>query len=82
MFFGSFADDFNGFQAVVANVISTFKAQGITRLLIDLTNNGGQLFQFSRTFHFTFSPVHLLGGYVCLGQFLHQYLAGSSFGYP
>jgi C-terminal processing protease CtpA/Prc len=22
------------------------------------------------------------GGYICLGQFLHQYLAGSNIGYP
>jgi hypothetical protein len=38
------------------------KAAGVTKLLIDLTNNRG--------------------GFVCLGQFLHQYFAGSDFGYP
>jgi hypothetical protein len=38
------------------------KAAGVTKLLIELTNNRG--------------------GFVCLGQFLHQYFAGSDFGYP
>lgn len=63
MFVGSFSpDDYNGFQSDVADAIAEFKQAGVTRLLIDLSNNGG--------------------GYVCLGEFLHQYLAGESFGYP
>ncbi|KAH9947801.1 hypothetical protein B0H21DRAFT_876506 [Amylocystis lapponica] len=63
MFVGSFEpNDPVGFQKDVVSAISQFQSSGVTRLLIDLTNNGG--------------------GYVCLGQFLHQYLAGSNIGYP
>ncbi|KAJ6613551.1 hypothetical protein B0H10DRAFT_2047628 [Mycena sp. CBHHK59/15] len=62
MFIGSFEGDFEGFQTDTVSAISAFQAAGVTKLLIDLTNNGG--------------------GFVCLGQFLHQYLAGTDFGYP
>ncbi|KAL0946153.1 hypothetical protein HGRIS_012416 [Hohenbuehelia grisea] len=62
MFVGSFGGDFNQFQRDTVAAIKQFKASGVTRLLLDLTNNGG--------------------GFVCLGQFLHQYLAGSKIGYP
>jgi hypothetical protein len=62
MFVGSFGGDFNGFMSDVAGAIGDFKKAGVTKLLIDLTNNGG--------------------GYVCLGQYLFQYLSGSDFGYP
>ncbi|PCH36916.1 hypothetical protein WOLCODRAFT_109384 [Wolfiporia cocos MD-104 SS10] len=63
MFVGSFSpDDYYAFQYDVADAIAAFQAAGATRLIIDLTNNGG--------------------GYVCLGEFLHQYLAGSNFGFP
>ncbi|THU97635.1 hypothetical protein K435DRAFT_753812 [Dendrothele bispora CBS 962.96] len=63
MFVGSFEpDDFDQFQTDVVDAIDSFKAAGVTRLLIDLTNNGG--------------------GFVCLGQFLFQYLAGAKIGYP
>ncbi|KAF9467146.1 hypothetical protein BDZ94DRAFT_1249683 [Collybia nuda] len=62
MFVGSFGGDFDGFQSDTVAAINSFKAAGVTQLLIDLTNNGG--------------------GFVCLGQFLHQYLSGSNFGYP
>ncbi|KAF9261734.1 hypothetical protein L218DRAFT_980860 [Marasmius fiardii PR-910] len=63
MFVGSFSPlSFEGFQADVVAAINAFKKAGVTRLLIDLSNNGG--------------------GYVCLGQFLFQYLAGSKIGYP
>ncbi|KAJ7291209.1 hypothetical protein C8J57DRAFT_1271818 [Mycena rebaudengoi] len=62
MFIGSFGGDFAGFQTDVVSAVSAFKAAGVTKLLIDLTNNGG--------------------GFVCLGQFLHQYLAGTRIGYP
>lgn len=62
MFVGTFEpSDYNGFQTDVVSAIDTFKAAGVKKLIIDLTNNGG--------------------GYVCLGVFLHQYLAGSKFGY-
>ena len=54
--------DTDNFQTSIVQGIAAFKAAGVTRLIIDVTGNGG--------------------GYVCLGQFLHQYLAGSSFGYP
>ncbi|KAG7095916.1 hypothetical protein E1B28_006600 [Marasmius oreades] len=63
MFVGSFGPlDFDQFQADVVAAIDAFKKAGVTRLLIDLSNNGG--------------------GFVCLGQFLFQYLAGSKIGYP
>ncbi|KAI0058369.1 hypothetical protein BV25DRAFT_1287154 [Artomyces pyxidatus] len=62
LFVGSFDDDIDQFQIDASTAITTLKAAGATRLLIDLTNN--------------------LGGFICLGFFLHQYLAGSSFGYP
>lgn len=79
MFVGSFEpDDFNGFQSDVVATITAFKAAGVSRLLIDLTNNGGQP-------HFQCMLSHLItgtGGFVCLGQFLHQYLAGAKIGNP
>ncbi|KAJ6588363.1 hypothetical protein B0H19DRAFT_1248035 [Mycena capillaripes] len=62
MFIGSFEGDFEGFQTDTVSAISAFKDAGVTRLIIDLSNNGG--------------------GFVCLGQFLHQYLAGTRIGYP
>ncbi|OCH94582.1 hypothetical protein OBBRIDRAFT_100132 [Obba rivulosa] len=63
MFVGSFEpDDFNGFQFDVEAAIKQFKAEGVSQVLIDLSNNGG--------------------GFVCLGQFLHEYLAGSKIGNP
>ena len=62
MFVGSFEGDFVQFQTDTVSAINAFKAAGVSRLIIDLSNNGG--------------------GFVCLGQFLHQYLAGANFGYP
>ncbi len=62
MFVGSFEGDFDAFMSDTVQAINAFKDAGVTRLILDLTNNGG--------------------GFVCLGQFLFQYLAGSSFGYP
>ncbi|KAL0065781.1 hypothetical protein AAF712_007269 [Marasmius tenuissimus] len=66
MFVGSFSPSgdtgFNDFQADVVAATGTFKAAGVTRLLIDVSNNSG--------------------GFVCLGQFLFQYLAGAKIGYP
>ncbi|KAJ7756929.1 hypothetical protein B0H16DRAFT_1537435 [Mycena metata] len=62
MFIGSFEGDFNGFQNDTQSAIAAFQAAGVTRLIIDLSNNGG--------------------GFVCLGQFLHQYLGGTRIGYP
>ncbi|KAG5351078.1 hypothetical protein C0989_008086 [Termitomyces sp. Mn162] len=79
MFVGSFEGDFDGFQADVVSIITTFKNAGVTQLLIDLTNNGGRLHPSSLLHRF---PRRSSGGFVCLGQFLHQYLSGSTFGYP
>ncbi|KAF7329787.1 TSPc domain-containing protein [Mycena kentingensis (nom. inval.)] len=62
LFVGSFGGDFNGFQDDVVAAVDSFKTAGVTRLIIDLTNNGG--------------------GFVCLGHFLHSYLAGTNIGYP
>ncbi|KZT08170.1 uncharacterized protein LAESUDRAFT_78851 [Laetiporus sulphureus 93-53] len=63
MFVGSFdPDNYYDFQYDVSNATADLLAAGVSRLIIDLTNNGG--------------------GYVCLGEFLHQYLAGDSFGFP
>jgi hypothetical protein len=39
MFVGSFAGNFTGFQKDVAAAIGDFKAKGLTKLLIDKTNN-------------------------------------------
>ncbi|KAL1747769.1 hypothetical protein HDZ31DRAFT_60946 [Schizophyllum fasciatum] len=61
MFVGSFGGEFDQFQTDTESAIREFKSKGVTRLLIDLTNNGG--------------------GYVCLGQFLHNYLAGADIPY-
>lgn len=43
MFVGSFEGDFNQFQTDTAAAIKQFKASGVTRLIVDLTNNGGEL---------------------------------------
>ncbi|KAH8833458.1 hypothetical protein DL96DRAFT_1771318 [Flagelloscypha sp. PMI_526] len=59
MFVTTFSpSDFYAFQGHVTAVINDFKAAGVTKLIIDTSNNGG--------------------GYVCLGQFLYKYLAGSN----
>jgi hypothetical protein len=42
MFVGSFEGDFDQFQTDTDAAIKAFKAAGATRLLIDLTNNGGE----------------------------------------
>lgn len=43
MFVGSFEpDDFDQFQSDVVATTAAFKAAGVTQLLIDLTNNGGE----------------------------------------
>lgn len=41
MFVGSFEGDFTQFQTDTQAAIEEFQASGVTRLLIDLTNNGG-----------------------------------------
>jgi C-terminal processing protease CtpA/Prc len=43
MFVGSFEpDDFNGFQTDVQAATAAFKTAGVSQLIIDLSNNGGQ----------------------------------------
>ena len=58
MFVGSFEGEFVQFQTDTVSAINAFKAAGVSRLILDLSNNGG--------------------GFVCLGQFLHQFLAGTA----
>lgn len=73
MFVGSFEGDFNQFQTDTVAAIQQFKASGVTRLLIDLTNNGGMSMTIRRLLK---HRQICTGGFVCLGHFLHQYLAG------
>lgn len=42
MFVGSFDGDFAQFQTDTVAAMNSFKAAGVSRLLLDLTNNGGQ----------------------------------------
>jgi len=46
MFVGSFDYDIDSFQADVAAALTDMKKQGATRLLIDLTNNQGQIIYY------------------------------------
>jgi C-terminal processing protease CtpA/Prc len=47
MFLGSFADlDFTRFQTDVDSAVKAMKAAGVSKLLIDVTNNGGGLLLF------------------------------------
>ena len=41
MFVGSFEGDFFQFQTDTDAAIKAFQAAGVTRLIIDLSNNGG-----------------------------------------
>lgn len=84
MFVGSFEPtDFNQFQFDVQTAIENFQAANITRLLIDLTNNGGRFTCLDSLANNTQNKYILrLGGFVCLGLFLHQFLAGLDSGYP
>ena len=43
MFIGSFEGDFVQFQTDTVSAMNAFKAAGVSRLLIDLTDNGGKL---------------------------------------
>ena len=76
MFVGSFEGDFDEFQTDVVSAINQFKASGVSQVLIDLTNNGGKL-EVIVVFQILHSDVPIIGGFVCLGHFLHQYLAGT-----
>ncbi|KAI0053221.1 hypothetical protein FA95DRAFT_941421 [Auriscalpium vulgare] len=80
MFIGSFEGDYTQFQTDTVAAIAQFQASGVTNLLIDLTDNGGERRVF---LHQAVANVDIwAGGYVCLGLFLHQYLSGSKIGYP
>lgn len=41
MFVGSFEGDFVQFQTDTVSAMDSFKSAGVSRLLIDLTDNGG-----------------------------------------
>ncbi|KAF9034688.1 hypothetical protein BDZ89DRAFT_505666 [Hymenopellis radicata] len=41
MFVGSFSGDFDGFMSDTVAAITSFQKAGVSRLIIDLTNNGG-----------------------------------------
>ncbi|THH12597.1 hypothetical protein EW146_g7542 [Bondarzewia mesenterica] len=58
MYIGSFQDDFLGFETDVATTITAFKAAGITKLLIDVTNNAGGIICNGVFLH-----QYLAGGY-------------------
>ncbi len=42
MFLGSFDEDFTKFQTDVVSAVEKFRELGVTRLIIDVTNNGGR----------------------------------------
>jgi hypothetical protein len=73
MFVGNFEGDFNQTQVDIAAAFDQFYASGVTNLVIDVTNNGG-LYGFM-----TEMPNNLtaVGGSLCLGLFLYQYLTTS-----
>ena len=69
MFVGSFEpDDFNSFQTDVAATFKAFEAAKLTHLIVDLSNNGGA----SPSSCARPQTDKVAGGYVCLGQFLHE----------
>ena len=76
MFVGSFEpDDFDQFQTDVRDTFTQFEAAGLTQLIVDLTNNGGQYVE--QTSHSCVLIV-IIGGFVCLGHFLHAFLSGTN----
>ncbi len=77
MFVGSFEGDFNQFQTDTQAAIAQFKASGVSRLILDLSNNGGK--RLPDTDYLAYEIDSCVGGFVCLGQFLHQFLAGKDF---
>lgn len=46
MFVGSFEGDFEQFQTDTVAAIQQFQASGVTRLIVDLTNNGGSFVKY------------------------------------
>ena len=56
-----------------------FKAAGLTRLIVDVTNNNGMharevIMWLSSQLMTRLRP----GGFICLGHFLHEYLTGTN----
>jgi hypothetical protein len=80
MFVGSFAGDIIQSQVDIAAAFDQFSASGVTNLVIDVTDNGG-LYGFMMEIPNNLTST-AAGGYVCLGLFLHQYLAGMTSGIP
>jgi len=85
MYVGTFAiegnDDANNqFPADVEAAVNDFKSSGVTNLLIDVTDNGGSWPISIRCKNRLMQVA--AGGLVCLGHFLHRFLAGSGIGSP
>lgn len=80
MFVGSFYGDVIQTQRDIAAVFDQFHASGVTNPVIDVTNNGG-LYRSMMEMPDNLTSTGA-GGYVCLGLFLHQYLAGTMSGKP
>lgn len=63
MFVGSFEGDFVQFQTDTINAFAAFKNASVSQLIIDLTNNGGELpvpvwsLAMMRKFYIDVSPV-------------------------
>jgi hypothetical protein len=80
MFVGSFGGDFYQTQVDIADAFDQFQASGVTNLVIDVTDNGGLYgFMMEMLNNLTSTAA---GGYVCLGLFLYQYIAGLTSGIP
>lgn len=58
MFVGSFEGDFNQFQTDTLAAVQQFQASGVTRLLIDLTNNGGAQIEYLHKLSFDCKVSH------------------------
>lgn len=80
MFVGSFYGDIIQIQLDIAAAFDQFHASGVTNLVIDVTNNGG-LYRSMMEMPDNLTPTGA-GGYVCLGLFLYQYIAGIKSGRP
>lgn len=64
IFVGSFEpDDYAGFQTDVDSAVQSMKAAGVTKLLVDVTNNGGGTTQLYavRSDKLMSNRIHLFG---------------------
>lgn len=75
MYVSSFGGDYYDFQLGVAASLWSFQQAGVENMIIDVSNNGGE-YDLSDQDCSTTRPSLCIGGYVCLGHFLHAYLAG------